>query len=48
MKRRLKWWVKPIIAIVLLIIIDVNYVNNSVRQCVNAGHSQEYCEKGLR
>lgn len=50
-KLRLKKWVKVVMvvsAFTFLIVLYNNQYKNAVRQCVNAGNSQNYCESGLR
>lgn len=53
-KRRLKKWVKVVLLLlaiggfVLLMNLFGKYEDNELHNCINVGHSQSYCEKGLR
>ena len=50
-KLKLRRWVKvTLIAIgfITLFIISNNHTNKAIEQCVKAGHSQSYCENGLK
>lgn len=53
-KRRLKKWVKVVLLLlaiggfVLLMNLFGKYEDNELQNCINAGHSQGYCEKGLK
>lgn len=53
-KRRLKKWVKVVLLLlaigsfVLLMNLFGKYEDNELQNCINAGHSQSYCEKGLK
>ena len=52
MKRmKLRMWVKVVFALVIIcgiIMIGKVQTDKAVNQCVNAGHSINYCETGLR
>ena len=49
MKRlRLRSWVKLSIVFIILMTIFGIYDRNEINKCINSGHSQTYCEKGLR
>lgn len=37
-----------VIAIGVLGILSIMQYNNAVNDCVSAGHSKSYCERGLR
>lgn len=50
-KLKLRMWVKVgllLIVMGMLICFLENQENKAVSQCVNAGHSQTYCENGLK
>lgn len=37
-----------VVAVIIgAVYISVNYTEFNVNRCVNAGHSHEYCERGL-
>ena len=42
---RLKWWVKPVIALFILFTILYVYNSNEVKRCVAGGNTKEYCER---
>lgn len=53
-KLRLKSWVKELILIILVagvLFMAIKFISENtkeaIRDCVNTGHSQYYCEKGL-
>lgn len=53
-KLRLKSWVKDAILIILaigILVMCIKFIGENtqeaIKDCVNAGHSQYYCEKGL-
>ena len=50
-KYKLRLWVKLtlcIIAMILLLMLDNKIVEDAVNDCVNGGHSRNYCERELR
>ena len=50
-KLKLKNWVKVtliVIAIGVLGILSTMQYNNAIKDCVSAGHSKSYCERGLK
>ena len=50
-KLKLKNWVKITliaIAVGVLGILSIMQYNNAVNDCVSAGHSKSYCERGLK
>ena len=50
-KLKLKKWVKTtliIIAIGVLVVMSNKQYDNAIKECVNSGHSQYFCENGLR
>lgn len=49
-KLKLRLWVKLtlcITAIILLLMLDSKVVEDGIKQCVNGGHNEEYCEREL-
>lgn len=50
-KLKLRMWVKVVFALVIvggMFAFVNNHTDKAIDQCVNAGHSQNYCEAGLR
>ena len=50
-KLKLRMWVKVVLLVIFvgsLLAISNNHTNKAIDRCVNAGHSQNYCETGLR
>ena len=51
MKLKLRMWVKVVFVLVIIggiMMISKNHTDKAVDQCVNAGHSVNYCKTGLR
>lgn len=49
--KRVKRWVKVSMVMIItvgFIAISNNHANKAIEKCVSAGHSQEYCEAGLK
>ena len=50
-KLKLRKWVKVtliVIAIGVLVVFSIEFQNNAINDCVSAGHSKSYCERGLQ